>query len=137
MGYKLLSNEINSLFEKLKEEYKIYAPKRFVKQGRYSDTDIILSLQERPIERKSLLFRDRSPRPGIQRLPAERLRASPRKWDGWLAREDLRWRNSSYSRSAFLRNYLLHHNSSQGVIFRYFWYRWQQFPYACEITDFF
>ena len=41
MGYKLLSNEINSLFEKLKEEYKIYAPKRFVKQGRYSDTDII------------------------------------------------------------------------------------------------
>ena len=41
MGYKLLSNEIDSLFEKLKEEYKIYAPKRFVKQGRYSDTDII------------------------------------------------------------------------------------------------
>ena len=37
MGYKLLSNEINSLFEELKKEYKIYAPKRFSKQGRYSD----------------------------------------------------------------------------------------------------
>ena len=41
MGYKLLSNEINNLFEELKKEYKIYAPKRFSKQGRYSDTDII------------------------------------------------------------------------------------------------
>ncbi|MEN8077738.1 anaerobic sulfite reductase subunit AsrA [Clostridioides difficile] len=41
MGYKLLSKEINNLFEELKKEYKIYAPKRFTKQGRYSDTDII------------------------------------------------------------------------------------------------
>ena len=41
MGYKLLSNEVNNLFEELKREYMIYAPKRFLKQGRYSDTDII------------------------------------------------------------------------------------------------
>lgn len=41
MGYKLLSNEMNNLFEELKKEYRIYAPKRFIKQGRYSDTDII------------------------------------------------------------------------------------------------
>lgn len=41
MGYNLSLKEVNSLFEELKKEYKIYAPKRFEKQGRYSDTDII------------------------------------------------------------------------------------------------
>jgi anaerobic sulfite reductase subunit A len=41
MGYNLSLNEVNTLFEELKKEYKIYAPKRFKKQGRYSDTDII------------------------------------------------------------------------------------------------
>lgn len=41
MGYNLSLKEVNTLFEELKTEYKIYAPKRFKKQGRYSDTDII------------------------------------------------------------------------------------------------
>lgn len=41
MGYSLSFQEVNTLFEDLKKEYKIYAPKRFKKQGRYSDTDII------------------------------------------------------------------------------------------------
>lgn len=41
MGYNLSLKEVNTLFEELKKEYKIYAPKRFRKQGRYSDTDII------------------------------------------------------------------------------------------------
>lgn len=41
MGYNLSFQEVNTLFEDLKKEYKIYAPKRFKKQGRYSDTDII------------------------------------------------------------------------------------------------
>lgn len=41
MGYNLSLKEVNSLFEELKKKYKIYAPKRFAKQGRYSDTDII------------------------------------------------------------------------------------------------
>ncbi|GAA0086365.1 anaerobic sulfite reductase subunit AsrA [Clostridium sp. CTA-7] len=41
MGYNLSLKEVNTLFEELKKEYKIYAPKRFKKQGRYSDTDII------------------------------------------------------------------------------------------------
>lgn len=41
MGYNLSFQEVNTLFEVLKKEYKIYAPKRFKKQGRYSDTDII------------------------------------------------------------------------------------------------
>lgn len=41
MGFKLGSKEVDSLFESLRKEYRIYAPKRFEKQGRYSDTDII------------------------------------------------------------------------------------------------
>lgn len=41
MGFDLSFQEVNTLFEDLKKEYKIYAPKRFKKQGRYSDTDII------------------------------------------------------------------------------------------------
>lgn len=41
MGYNLSLQEVNALFQDLKKEYKIYAPKRFKKQGRYSDTDII------------------------------------------------------------------------------------------------
>ena len=34
-------NELVEAFDKLSKEYDIYAPKRFKKQGRYSDTDII------------------------------------------------------------------------------------------------
>ncbi|MDU1855407.1 MAG: anaerobic sulfite reductase subunit A, partial [Clostridium baratii] len=41
MGYKLEFEKANKLLEELRKEYKIYAPKRFSKQGRYSDTDII------------------------------------------------------------------------------------------------
>lgn len=41
MGYRLSFKEVNDLFERLKEDYRIYAPKRFEKAGRYSDTDII------------------------------------------------------------------------------------------------
>ena len=41
MSYQLNFDEANSLFEHLKKEYRIFAPKRFPKQGRYSDTDII------------------------------------------------------------------------------------------------
>ncbi|MDU6426765.1 MAG: anaerobic sulfite reductase subunit AsrA [Clostridium perfringens] len=41
MGYKLNLKEVNELFNELKKEYIIYAPKRFEKQGRYSDTNII------------------------------------------------------------------------------------------------
>ncbi len=41
MGYSLNHRETDALFDRLAAEYKIYAPKRFEKQGRYSDTDII------------------------------------------------------------------------------------------------
>ena len=41
MGYSLNDRETDALFDRLAAEYKIYAPKRFAKQGRYSDTDIV------------------------------------------------------------------------------------------------
>lgn len=41
MGYNLSPKEVDILFATLSKEYKIFAPKRFKKQGRYSATDII------------------------------------------------------------------------------------------------
>lgn len=41
MGYKVDFKQMNHIFEQLSDEYDIYAPKRFKKQGRYSDTDIV------------------------------------------------------------------------------------------------
>ncbi|MGL4451801.1 MAG: anaerobic sulfite reductase subunit AsrA [Sarcina sp.] len=50
MGYKLNKTSVNDVFEELKKSYKIYAPKRFKKEGRYSDTDIIKYAQVDKIE---------------------------------------------------------------------------------------
>lgn len=41
MGYKLNFETVNEVFEQLRKEFKIYAPKRFPKAGRYSDQDVI------------------------------------------------------------------------------------------------
>ncbi len=41
MAYKLNVIQVDALLSALGREYKIFAPKRFVNQGRYSDTDII------------------------------------------------------------------------------------------------
>lgn len=41
MGYKVNIAQMNYILKELSKEYDIYAPKRFIKQGRYSDTDII------------------------------------------------------------------------------------------------
>lgn len=41
MGYKIDTARVNEILKSLSKEYDIYAPKRFPKQGRYSDTDII------------------------------------------------------------------------------------------------
>ena len=41
MGYKMNFDKVNEVLKELSKEYDIYAPKRFAKQGRYSDTDII------------------------------------------------------------------------------------------------
>lgn len=41
MGYKVGYEKINEIIKELSKEYDIYAPKRFNKAGRYSDTDMI------------------------------------------------------------------------------------------------
>lgn len=41
MGYKVSFKEANKILGALEEEYEIWAPKRFVGKGRYSDTDLI------------------------------------------------------------------------------------------------
>ncbi|SHJ69144.1 anaerobic sulfite reductase subunit AsrA [Tepidibacter formicigenes] len=41
MGFQIQNKDFNKILESLKKEYKIYAPKRFEKRGRFSDTDLI------------------------------------------------------------------------------------------------
>jgi len=41
MGYKVGYEKVNEIIKELSKEYDIYAPKRFNKAGRYSDTDMI------------------------------------------------------------------------------------------------
>lgn len=41
MGYKVSYEQADKIFEQLREEYDIWAPKRFAGKGRYSETDII------------------------------------------------------------------------------------------------
>ncbi len=41
MGYQLTWAQADVLFDKLLEDYQIYAPKRLKNEGRYSDTDVI------------------------------------------------------------------------------------------------
>ena len=61
MGYKLTFTEVNELFNKLSKDYKIYAPKRFEKEGRYSDTDIIRYAQVNCVE--DIVFEEKSTYP--------------------------------------------------------------------------
>ncbi|MGL4533660.1 MAG: anaerobic sulfite reductase subunit AsrA [Fusobacteriaceae bacterium] len=41
MGYNITADKFDIIIQELSKNYKIYAPKRFPKQGRYSDTDVI------------------------------------------------------------------------------------------------
>ncbi|NCB63994.1 MAG: anaerobic sulfite reductase subunit AsrA [Clostridia bacterium] len=41
MGYTLSAKAADGLLEALRKDYRVYAPKRFPKQGRYSDTNVI------------------------------------------------------------------------------------------------
>lgn len=41
MGFQIQNKDFNKILESLKDEYKIYAPKKFDKRGRFSDTDLI------------------------------------------------------------------------------------------------
>ncbi|MGG7143319.1 anaerobic sulfite reductase subunit AsrA [Clostridium nigeriense] len=61
MGYNLSLKEVNTLFNELKKEFTIYAPKRFEKQGRYSDTDIIKYAEISTVE--EIEFKEKSDYP--------------------------------------------------------------------------
>ena len=41
MGFKLEKQKVEALFAELEKQYRIFAPKRFFRQGRYSDTDLV------------------------------------------------------------------------------------------------
>lgn len=41
MGFEINLTKVNDILKELSAEYDIYAPKRFPKQGRYSDTDLV------------------------------------------------------------------------------------------------
>ncbi|MEG1857325.1 MAG: anaerobic sulfite reductase subunit AsrA [Pseudoflavonifractor sp.] len=41
MGYSLNVAQADEVLRALKQDYRVYAPKRFPKEGRYSDTDVI------------------------------------------------------------------------------------------------
>lgn len=41
MGFSLSVSQADAVLRALKKDFRVYAPKRFPKQGRYSDTDII------------------------------------------------------------------------------------------------
>lgn len=41
MGFSLTAAQADTVLSALKQDYRVYAPKRFPKQGRYSDTDVV------------------------------------------------------------------------------------------------
>lgn len=61
MGFVLGFDKANDILAQLKREYKIYAPKRFEKAGRYSDTDIIRYAEINSIE--EIVFDEKSDYP--------------------------------------------------------------------------
>lgn len=56
MGWKFTKTTFNDLFVRLNADYTILAPKRFVKRGRFSDTDIIDGLVKSPSAELNSLF---------------------------------------------------------------------------------
>ena len=61
MSYILSPDKANELFSELKKQYRIYAPKRFMAQGRFSDTDIIRYSEVSSIE--EIVFDEKSDYP--------------------------------------------------------------------------
>ena len=41
MGYSLTAVQAQQVLDAIRKDYRVYAPKRFSKQGRYSDTDVV------------------------------------------------------------------------------------------------
>lgn len=54
MGYKVGFKDADRIFGQLQDEYEIWAPKRFVGKGRYSDTDLIKYAQVQVLRRLSI-----------------------------------------------------------------------------------
>ena len=61
MGYFVNAKQANEVLAALKETYSVYAPKRFPKQGRYSDTDIIRYAEVSSVE--EIEFKEKSDYP--------------------------------------------------------------------------
>lgn len=61
MSYCINIAQANEVLSKLKETYTVYAPKRFPKQGRYSDTDIIKYAEINSVE--EIEFKEKSTYP--------------------------------------------------------------------------
>ena len=59
MGYRMDLKDADRMFAKLQEEYEIWAPKRFVGKGRYSDTDLIKYARRKSSTGKNRIFRPR------------------------------------------------------------------------------
>ena len=66
MSYAVNSEQAKALFSALAEKYTLYAPKRFPKQGRYSDTDVI---RYAPVARlEEIVFDEKSDYPAKEVL---------------------------------------------------------------------
>lgn len=66
MGYFVDAGQANEILAKLRETYQIYAPKRFPKQGRYSDTDIVRYAEVKTLE--EIVFDQKSDYPAKEAL---------------------------------------------------------------------
>ena len=66
MSYAINAVQANGLFAALAEKYTLYAPKRFPKQGRYSDTDVIRYAQVHTLE--EIVFDEKSDYPAKEVL---------------------------------------------------------------------
>ena len=66
MGYKVGFKDADRIFGQLQGEYEIWAPKRFVGKGRYSDTDLIKYAQVASV--KEIEYKEKSDFPAKEVL---------------------------------------------------------------------
>ena len=66
MGYKVGFKDADRIFGQLQDEYEIWAPKRFVGKGRYSDTDLIKYAQVASV--KEIEYKEKSDFPAKEVL---------------------------------------------------------------------
>ena len=66
MGYTMNYQKVNEILAELSKEYDIYAPKRFPKAGRFSDTDIVR--YDRVAKAEEIVFDEKSDYPAKEVL---------------------------------------------------------------------